>query len=231
MADALRNTLSCDFRSCAALEFVMSLTAAPVLHRLIPRRTQETTAFGYEVVARNESVDDCVGTVQWIDCWCPDAAQFILVSASPDLNAASARSVVRAIGESHLRPKIFLVCRPNALEDPKLLEILRRQAIGCLLATGDPGELATHAAKGILGVHVSADDLAHPDALKGSHRAREVIEVAHDSGMRSIVSQTTSPESVGELLGLGFDYASQRDGGFTPPEPSFAWRSRLAHRR
>ena len=218
-------TPPCGFRFCASLEFVMSLSAAPVLHRLIARRMLQTTAFGYEVVARSESVDDLARTVQWIDCWCPDVAQFILVGASQDLNAASSRRVVRAISESHLRPKIHLVCTANTLEDSELLEILRKQAIGFLLATGDPSELAAEAAKGIVGVHVSADDLTHSDAPQGSRPARQVVKVARGSGLRSIVSQTASPEAARKLLSLGFDYASQRDGGFTPPEPRLAWRA------
>ena len=80
-----------------------------------PRRALETTAFGYEVIASSRCMDDCVATVHWIDCWCPDAAQFILVEVSSDLCAKNCQDLVRSIDDSHLRHKIRLVCRAESL--------------------------------------------------------------------------------------------------------------------
>jgi len=196
----------------------MPLTATPVLHRLAARRALETTAFGYEVVAESRRLADCVRTLQWIDCWCPDTAQFILVEVSSDLTASTCAGVLWAITESHLQHKIRLICSAGMLNDSELLKVLHDHEIGFVLASTDESELAWSAGKGALGVHMKASTRPDP------RRVGRLLNSAHYLGMRSIASQTTSPEAARNLLSWGFDYVSQRDGGFTPPEPSFAWQ-------
>ena len=206
---------------------VMSLTVAPSLHRFVPRRALETTSFGYEVVASVQCVDDCVATVQWIDCWCPDAAQFILVEASTDLRADTCDALVRAIGESHLRPKIRLVCKFPSLDDTELLAILHRYEIGFLFSADEQREFGPLAERGILGVCADAAT-ALRSGKKGSQcGARQLVRKAHDLGLRSIASQIPTLEDVRNLLALGFDYVSQSTEGFIPTEPSFAWQGRV----
>jgi hypothetical protein len=205
----------------------MSLTAAPSLHRFIPRRALETTAFGYEVIAANHCVDECVRTVHWIDCWCPDAAQFILVEASDDLGANTCHTLIRAICESHLRAKIRLVCRAANLADEQLVASLHRQGIGFLLVRSDQSSLKSWTDKGILGIRVDAGSAGTPDPRQHGFDARQLVKKAHDLGLRSIASQVSSSEGVRTLLSLGFDYVSQRDSGFVAPDPSFAWQGRV----
>ncbi len=206
----------------------MSLTVAPSLHRFVPRRALETTAFGYEVIARSRHVDDCIATVQWADCWCPDAAQFILVRASDDLNVETCQRLIHVIDDSHLRPKIRLVCRSHSLVDQELVSILHRKEIGFLLETGDRNEMKSLAETGILGVLVDAKTaLASAGATAHPWITRQLLSAAHDLGLRSIASQASATEDVGDLLALGFDYVSSSDGGFVPAEPSFAWQRKL----
>jgi EAL domain-containing protein (putative c-di-GMP-specific phosphodiesterase class I) len=205
----------------------MSPPVAPSLHRFVPRRALETTAFGYEVIARNQCLDDCIATVQWIDCWCPDAAQFILVEASDDLRSETCGDLIRAIGESHLRPKIRLVCSAHSLIDAKLLAILRRRDIGFLLLDDGHSELEPLAQKGILGVRVDARTILRLGTGDDRFDARQLVSRAHDLGLRSIASQLPTSEDVRSLLAMGFDYVSPRDGGFIPAEPSFAWQGRV----
>lgn len=216
-------------RPCRATPFgnVMSLTVAPSLHRFVPRRALETTAFGYEVIARNHCLDDCIATVRWIDCWCPDAAQFILVEASDDLRSDTCQGLIRAIGESHLRPKIRLVCNVPSLADEELLAILHRHDIGFLLVDDDHNELGPLAEKGILGVRVDAKTALSSGTTENRSDARQLVSRAHDLGLRSIASQIPTSEDVRNLLAIGFDYVSQSDGGFTPTKPSFAWQGRV----
>ena len=207
----------------------MSLTVGPSLHRFVPRRAHETTAFGYEVIARSQGVDDCIAVVQWADCWCPDAAQFILVQASDDLGAATCESLIHAIDDSHLRPKIRLVCRSQSLADDDLIAILHRKEIGFLLETESREEIESLAETGILGVRVNAHAaLRSANETSPIWSARQLLRVAHDLGLRSIASQSTASEEVGDLLALGFDYVSCADGGFVPAEPGFAWQRKLA---
>jgi len=202
----------------------MSLTAEPSLHRFTPRRALETTAFGYEVIASNRCLDDCIATVQWIDCWCPDAAQFILVEASSDLGAKNCQDLVRSIDDSHLRHKIRLVCRAESLADEQLLAILHRHEIGFLLVSSNVSELKPLAAKGILGVRA---DTKNANTAVARFHPRQLVRTAHDLGLRLIASQIQTAEDVGNLLAIGFDYVSQSDGGFVPTEPSFAWQGRV----
>jgi hypothetical protein len=205
----------------------MSLTVAPSLHRFVPRRALETTAFGYEVIARNHCVDDCIATVQWIDCWCPDAAQFILVEASEDLRSDTCQGLIDAIGESHLRPKIRLVCSVRSLADAELLAILHRHEIGFLLLSDAHSELGPLAEKGILGVRVDAKTAFAPRTTPNRLDARQLVSRAHDLGLRSIASQIPTSEDVRNLLAIGFDYVSQSDVGFIPTRPSFAWHGKV----
>lgn len=206
----------------------MPPTVAPSLHRFVPRRALETTAFGYEVIVRSKNVDDCIVAVRWADCWCPDAAQFILVRAADDLSVETCERLIRVIDDSHLRPKIRLVCRSHSLVDEELVSILHRKEIGFLLETDDRNEMEALAETGILGVRVdakaalaSASETAHPWS------ARQLLRAAHDLGLRSIASQSSTPEDLGDLLALGFDYVSSSDGGFVPAEPGFAWQRKL----
>jgi len=206
----------------------MSLTAARALHRFVPRRALETTAFGYEVIAQCQGVDDCVATVQWADCWCPDAAQFILVQACDDLRAETCQSLICAIGDSHLRPKIRLVCKAQSLADEDLLSILRRNEIGFLLMTDDRSRMESVAGTGILGVCVDAmTALGCANETTRPGDARQLVRTAHDLGLRSIASQSSTSKDVENLLALGFDYVSRFDGGFVPAEPSFAWQRKV----
>jgi hypothetical protein len=206
---------------------VMSSTGSPSLHRFVPRRALETTAFGYEVIAKHKRIDQCISTVQWIDCWCPDAAQFILVDAPDDLGSDTCQGLIHAIDESHLRPKIRLVCNAGSLADAELLAILHRHEIGFLLVNGGPSELSALAEKGILGVRVDAKATPRAGTTGNRFDARQLVRVAHDLGLRSIASQIRSQEDVRNLLAIGFDYVSHSDGGFIPTEPSFAWQGRV----
>jgi hypothetical protein len=205
----------------------MSLTVTPSLHRFVPRRALETTAFGYEVIARNQCLGDCIATVQWIDCWCPDAAQFILVEASADLRSDTCQGLVDAIGESQFRSKIRLVCNLQTLADAELLAILHRHEIGFLLLDGAQGELGPLAEKGILGVRVDAKTAFAPRTTQTRLDARRIVSRAHDLGLRSIASQIPTSEDVRELLAVGFDYVSQSNVGFIPTKTSFAWQGKV----
>lgn len=207
----------------------MSLTVAPSLHRFVPRRALETTGFGYEVFARSDGLEDCIATVRWADCWCPDAAQFILVRASDDLSAGSAHSLIRAIDDSHLRPKFRLVCRSKSLADGDLIAILHRNEIGFLLETEDRDEVESLAETGILGVRIDAKTaLGSSNGTPPLSSARQLLRAAHDLGLRSIASQSTNSHELGDLLALGFDYVSCSDGGFVPAEPGFDWQRKVA---
>lgn len=188
----------------------------------------ETTAFGYEVVAPNRSLGECVATVQWADCWCSDAAQFVLVQASDDLTALTGRDLIHAFGDSHLRFKLQLVCKARILEDDQLLTILRSNGIGILLQTDDRGEIESMATKGILGVRVDDTTAGASARIRScSPDGEKLVRTAHDFGLRSIASQVPNSEVAGDLLALGFDYVSLRDGGFVPAEPSFAWQRKV----
>jgi len=170
---------------------------------------------------------DCIETLHWVDCWCPDAAQFILVEASSDLRSNTCHDLVRAINNSHFRPKVRLVCRATSLADGELLAIFHRQDIGFLLAIDGQSELRPLAEKGILAVRVDGDSALSPDTAPNALDTRRLLREAHDLGLRSIASQIPTAEGVRDLLALGFDYVSQNDGGFIPSEPSFAWQRKV----
>jgi len=203
---------------------VNSLTVAPSLHRLVPRRALETTAFGYEVIAANHCVDDCIETVRWVDCWCPDAAQFVLIDACDDLRAGNCQQLIQAFRESHLYSKMRLVCGASILGDDELLAILHHHDIGFLLASYEQDDLEALAHKGILGVRIDAETLL----ASSNADARGVVDTVHDMGLRSIASQVPTSSEVRNLLAIGFDYVSQSEGGFMPADPSFSWRGRVA---
>ena len=172
-------------------------------------------------------VDDCIATVQWIDCWCPDAAQFILVEASADLRFDTCDGLVRAIGESHLRPKIRLLCKVPSLDDAKLMAILHRHEIGFLCSADEQCEFGPLAERGILGVRADAATVLRSGQRGSQSGALQLVRQAHDHGLRSIASQIPSTENARDLLALGFDYVSRSDEGFIPTEPSFAWQGRV----
>jgi len=214
-------------RHATSLANVNSLTVAPSLHRLVPRRALETTAFGYEVIARNHCVDDCIETVRWVDCWCPDAAQFVLIDACDDLRGGNCHHLIQAFRESHLHPKMRLVCGASMLGDEELVAILHHHDIGFLLASYEQDDLEGLAHKGILGVRIEAETLLASSDVATCMEARRVVDTVHDMGLRSIASQVPTSSEVRNLLALGFDYVSQSDGGFMPADPSFSWRGRV----
>ena len=171
---------------------VMSSTGSPSLHRFVPRRALETTAFGYEVIAKHKRIDQCISTVQWIDCWCPDAAQFILVDAPDDLGSDTCQGLIHAIDESHLRPKIRLVCNAGSLADAELVAILHRHEIGFLLVNGGPSELSALAEKGILGVRVDAEG-----DRSGRYDWKSIrCSATREGGSRSRPSLDCKPDSI-----------------------------------
>jgi hypothetical protein len=204
----------------------MSSTTSPSLHRFVPRRALETTAYGYEVVSQPVTVEECVQTVHWIDCWCPDAVQFVLMEASNDLSPSTCSALLEAIDRSHLAQKIRLVCKASSLADDALLDILRERNLGLLLDHDDDVDLQRLTEKGILGIRLGAEALAGSGQGAKTSRARTVVRAAHDLGLRSVASQISSPEHVRSLLAIGFDYVSQRSLGFVPMKSGSEWHLR-----
>ena len=205
----------------------MSSTTSPSLHRFVPRRALETTAYGYEVISRPGTVEDCVQTVHWIDCWCPDAAQFVLLEASNDLSTATCSTLLDAIDDSHLAQKIRLVCNASSFADDALLDMLHKRNLGLLLEHDDEVDLERFTEKGILGVRLGAVTLEGPGQRAKTSRTRRVVRAAHDLGLRSVASQISSSVDVQDFLAIGFDYVSQSDLGFVPVKSEFEWQQRL----
>lgn len=204
----------------------MSSTTSPSLHRFVPRHALETTAYGYEVISRPGTVEDCVQTVHWIDCWCPDAAQFVLLEASNDLSTATCSTLLGAIDESHLGPKIRLVCKASSFADDALLDMLRERNLGLLLEHDGEVDLERFTEKGILGVRLGAVTLGGSGQKAQTPQTRRVLRAAHDLGLRSVASQISSSSDVRDLLAIGFDYVSQSDLGFVPVKSGFEWQLR-----
>ena len=204
----------------------MSSTTSPSLHRFVPRRALETTAYGYEVISPHGTVVECVETVHWIDCWCPDAAQFVLLEASNDLSTATCSTLLDAIDDSHLGQKIRLVCKAFTFDDDALLGMLHERNLGLLLDHDDQVDLERFTEKGIVGVRLGAVTLGEPGHGAGSCRTRSVLRAAHDLGLRSVASQISSTVDVRDLLEIGFDYVSQSHLGFAPVKSGFEWQQR-----
>ena len=204
----------------------MSSTTSPSLHRFVPRRALETTAYGYEVISRPGTVEECVQTVHWIDCWCPDAAQFVLLEASNDLSTATCSTLLDAIDDSHLGRKIRLVCKASSFADDALLDMLRERNLGLLLEHDDEVDLERFTEKGILGVRLGGVTLAAPGQRAKTSQTRRVVRASHDLGLRSVASQISSSADVQDLLAIGFDYVSQSDLGFAPVKSGFEWQLR-----
>ena len=205
----------------------MPLTVSPSLHRFVPRRALETTAYGYEVVARSECLSDCISTVQWIDCWCPDAAQFILVEASEDLATTTCGPLIEAISDTHLHRKIRLVCSAESLRDLPLVDELHRHDIGFLLRADITCDLERLAQRGILGVWVGGEAIDSRGPIARGVDLEGLVSKVQELGLRAIASQVPSPDLVRSLMEAGYDYVSQRDQGFIPSQPSFAWQRRV----
>ena len=186
----------------------MSSAASPSLHRLQPRRALETTAYGYEVIARTATTDDCVRHVRWIDCWCPDAAQFVLLDASPDLSTGSCHALFEAIGAAHLGRRIRLVCSAATLADDGLVEQLVDRDIGVLLAVGDDA-LAVDACglidRGVLGLRLGSHAVGEATDAQARMRARSLVQQAHAFGLRVVASQLPGTADERDLFAVGID--------------------------
>lgn len=155
--------------------------------------------------------------MHWIDCWCPDAARFVLVEGSTDLSTANCHRLLDAIDDSHLCQRIRLVCKASTFADDALLDMLRGRNLGLLLEHDGEVDLERFTEQGILGVRLGAVTLRGSEQRSQTiRRARRVVRAAHDLGLRSIASQIPSSVDVRDFLAIGIDYVSQRNLGFVP---------------
>ena len=199
----------------------MTPTKLCSLHRFVPRSASEMTDFGYEVLANGDA--DCVTTLNWAECWCPDAARFVLIDAPADLTAETAGDLISAISDSHLGRKIRLVCDAKTLADDELISLLRRYDIGYLLGVETAGDVQTVALKGAIGVRLGAERFVGAVDNGVNHaEARATVAIAHGLGLRVLASQINAANR-SNAWALGFDYVSVRDEGFVPVEPDFPW--------
>jgi hypothetical protein len=200
---------------------VMSATQCPSLHRFTPRCALETTSYGYEVLAPAGNVSDCVKTVRWIDCWCPDAAQFILIEASSDFSLQSCSGLLAVIDDSHLAPKLRLVCNAPALFDQGLIDAFNCRGIGLLAADPNVADLERLADRGIVGVRLNGSPLTAsntPAVGRVPFRMGELLKAARNLGLRSIASQVSGGAELSRLFAGGFDYVSVSGHGIAPSD-------------
>ena len=163
---------------------------------------------------------ECIENVRWIDCWCPDAAQFILLDASADLSASNSAGLRETIGASHLGERIRLVCGANTLADDGLVEALDHHGVGVLLHV-DPATMVDVqwlAGSGILGLRLAGGAISAEGRSEAALSMRRLVRDAHEMGMRVVVSQL--PDAVSEigLFAAGIDYVSRPGAGFGPAE-------------
>jgi hypothetical protein len=206
------------FRRLAAQAIVNAATPLPSLHRFVPRNAFETTSYGYEVIARVADLEDCLSTVHWIDCWCPDAAQFILLETPKDLSLHNSAAFFDAIERSHFAPKLRLICPSSVFEDVGLVEEFSKRQLGMLADEEALAHLEERTAAGVLGIRCNA--IEHMSDSRRRLVARDLIRDAHASGLRVIASQSDPALDVREVLAIGFDYVSLADGGMRPVDTS-----------
>lgn len=198
---------------------VTSSTLAPSLHRFAARSDFETIAYGYEVIASPANLSECVQVVAWIDCWCPDAAQFILFEAFPGISLRSCSPLLAAIDESHLGPKLRLVLPKSTVCEPELSQALNSRGVGLLAADPDVADLVRLTQSGIVGIRVGASHFADAhDSVnaRAAFQIRDLNNVAHRLGLRAVASQIPGATELRHLFSAGFDYVSVLGGGVIP---------------
>ncbi len=196
-----------------------SSTLSPSLHRFAARSDFETTAYGYEVIASPANVSECVQVAAWIDCWCPDAAQFILFEAFPGISLRNCSPLLAAIDESHLGPKLRLVLPKSVICEPGLFEALDSRGVGLLAADPDAADLAQLTQRGIVGIRVSGSHFTDPrDSVNAqvAFAMRDVNTDARRLGLRTVASQIPGVADLRHLFSAGFDYVSVLSHGVTP---------------
>lgn len=196
-----------------------SSTLSPSLHRFAARSDFETTAYGYEVIASPANVSECVQVAAWIDCWCPDAAQFILFEAFPGISLRNCSPLLAAIDESHLGPKLRLVLPKSVVCEPELFQALNGRGVGLLAADPDVADLVQLTQSGIVGIRVGASHFADANAsvkARVAFQLRDLNNDAHRLGLRAVASQIPEATDLRHLFVAGFDYVSVLGQGVTP---------------
>lgn len=196
-----------------------SSTLSPSLHRFAARSDFETTAYGYEVIASPANLSECVQVVAWIDCWCPDAAQFILFDAFPGISLRNCLPLLAAIDESHLGPKLRLVLPKSIVCEPELLQALNCRGVGLLAADPDVADLVRLTQSGIIGIRVGTSHFActHDSVTaRVASQIRDRNNDAHRLGLRAVASQVPGATDLRHLFSAGFDYVSVLGQGVAP---------------
>lgn len=191
---------------------------SPTLHRFVSRPSIGRSSYGYEIAKGHATVIDALATIAWIDCWCPDAAQFVLMDAPAGLCVGNSARLVDAIVRSDFSSKLRLVCGAAVLADRPLVSRLAERGIGLLLDSVVDADLQQIARLGIVGIR-----LGH--ARLSATQLRRVAASAFELGLRSVASQVSTDAVACVLTGHGVDYVSTSSSGIKPV-PTDSWFER-----
>ena len=199
----------------------MSATASVSLHRLRASRELRAFEFGYEVITPGISLESSLATIEWIDNWCPDAAQFVILDTPRGMSFSACRTLLDATEQSQFSDRLRFACRSAFLSEHLLVRLLVDNGIRLLLDAPMVVSLERATERGIVGVRIGAgvvarsqSDQTHADKL------RNVLASAHELGLRSVASQLPSAANDNDLFEWGIDYVSHATEGIRPVDPA-----------
>ncbi len=198
----------------------MSATIWPTLHRFVPSASSELSGYGYELLTAPTTIDEALYAIDWIDCWCPDAARFVLVDAPAEMDAQNCGRLLSAIDESPFQARLHFVCDHDTLAELSSPRQATSHAFSLVIDANPETDIESACQRGALAIRLNGTAIAELIAHRRGSHWLSVLSRAREMGLRCIASQVPVHVDERELFALGFDYASRVGHGLGPQDIS-----------